>query len=106
LPSPLQSARDKHFLPMPAFGSSPNLQVRLDSLALPPPPCACMHGENTARACDSQALAIEAGEQDPSTSGAHEAEHMTFYEITVATADQPKLLSRLSEALVSGGLEH
>lgn len=71
-----KSARDKHFLPMPAFGSSPNLQ----------------------------ALAIEAGEQDPSTSGAHEAEHMTFYEITVATADQPKLLSRLSEALSDVGL--
>eukprot|EP00955_Chlamydomonas_euryale_P041793 352122-Chlamydomonas_euryale.AAC.2 len=27
-------------------------------------------------------------------------EHVTFYEVTVASADRPKLLSRLSEALV------
>lgn len=26
--------------------------------------------------------------------------HLAFYEITIASADQPKLLSRLSEALV------
>jgi hypothetical protein len=29
---------------------------------------------------------------------------MAFYEITVASVDQPKLLSRLSEALVSRGI--
>mmetsp|Transcript_5063 Transcript_5063/g.10998 ORF Transcript_5063/g.10998 Transcript_5063/m.10998 type:complete len:609 (-) Transcript_5063:1179-3005(-) len=66
-------------LPKPAFGSSPNLQ----------------------------ALAIEAGEKldfqdEPPTSS--DGEHMTFYEITVASADQPKLLSRLSEALSDLGL--
>jgi hypothetical protein len=57
----------------------------------------------------TQALAIEAGEKlldsspledMPSPSGYHDGEHMAFYEITVASADQPKLLSRLSEALV------
>lgn len=55
-----------------------------------------------------QALAIEAGEKLldtnlddlPSPSGHYDGEHMAFYEITVASADQPKLLSRLSEALV------
>jgi hypothetical protein len=51
-------------------------------------------------------LTIEAGEKiaeedmaSPSGHN-HDGEHMTFYEITVASADQPKLLSRLSEALV------
>lgn len=40
------------------------------------------------------------GDELPSPSGHGEAEHLAFYEITVASADQPKLLSRLSEALV------
>lgn len=54
-----------------------------------------------------QALALEANEKldtmdETSCSSNHEGgEHMTFYEITVASVDQPKLLSRLSEALVS-----
>lgn len=68
----------------------------------------------TFRPCSAQALALEANHEksDPSSvSGAddqvstsnHEAtEVMSFYEITVASVDQPKLLSRLSEALVSG----
>ncbi|KAG2485770.1 hypothetical protein HYH03_015484 [Edaphochlamys debaryana] len=66
----------------PAFGSSPNLQ----------------------------ALALEVGER----AEAHEAdavsgsgrleEHPVFYEITIASVDQPKLLSRLSEALGDLGL--
>lgn len=54
-----------------------------------------------------QALALEAGDHD-APGGGHgnhdgsggAGEHITFYEITVASADQPKLLSRLSEALV------
>lgn len=29
-----------------------------------------------------------------------------FYEVTIASVDQPKLLSRLSEALVSPGAAH
>lgn len=73
----------KGLLAKPAFGSSPNLQ----------------------------ALAIEVGESHgPSTPGGHSlsgrdfAEHMSFWEITVASADQPKLLSRLSEALSDLGL--
>lgn len=54
-----------------------------------------------------QALALEVGERERAE--AHEAEpsarsdteHPVFYEITIASVDQPKLLSRLSEALVS-----
>jgi len=30
-------------------------------------------------------------------------EQLTFYEITIASVDQPKLLSRLSQAMVRGG---
>lgn len=58
-----------------------------------------------------QALALEFGERgmesshdgamaDNSSSGVAGADS-TFYEITVATVDQPKLLSRLSDAMVS-----
>ncbi len=54
-----------------------------------------------------QALALEVGERERAE--AHEAEpsarsdteNPVFYEITIASVDQPKLLSRLSEALVS-----
>jgi len=83
--SPVRRTLCDNVLPKPAFGSSPNLQ----------------------------ALAIEAGEKlldsspledMPSPSGYHDGEHMAFYEITVASADQPKLLSRLSEALSDLGL--
>lgn len=56
----------------------------------------------------TQALAIEAGrshDDDMMGGGSgHEGSgetHLAFYEITIASADQPKLLSRLSEALVS-----
>ena len=60
----------------------------------------------------SQALALEAGEQrseggghqqqeEASSSSRGDVESVTFYEITIASVDQPKLLSRLSEALVS-----
>lgn len=55
-----------------------------------------------------QALALEFGERtDPSQDGAltdnsaAAAADSTFYEITIATVDQPKLLSRLSDAMVS-----
>lgn len=48
-----------------------------------------------------QALALEANERADDESGREELEHITFYEITIASVDQPKLLSRLSEALVS-----
>ncbi len=61
-----------------------------------------------------QALALEANHDRDNTSGGLASQHsqdeqsfnadhsevMTFYEITVASVDQPKLLSRLSEALV------
>ncbi|KAI8469236.1 MAG: kinase-like domain-containing protein [Monoraphidium minutum] len=74
-------------LPKPAFGSSPNLQ----------------------------ALALEVGElrQDASLASMDGAGGMggegplpdsTFYEITIATVDQPKLLSRLSDAMGDLGL--
>jgi hypothetical protein len=61
-----------------------------------------------------QALALEFGERadtshdgaltDNSTGAAAAAgtgADSTFYEITIATVDQPKLLSRLSDAMVS-----
>jgi hypothetical protein len=53
-----------------------------------------------------QALALEAGEKcdlhdEGGIGGSSQLEPILFYEITVASADQPKLLSRLSEALVS-----
>jgi hypothetical protein len=56
-----------------------------------------------------QALALEFGERlDSSTDGgggggsseALAVPDSTFYEITIATVDQPKLLSRLSDAMV------
>lgn len=51
-----------------------------------------------------QALALEFGERaDTSHDGAlvdSAAADSTFYEITIATVDQPKLLSRLSDAMV------
>eukprot|EP00775_Hariotina_reticulata_P007213 gene7213-7427_t len=68
-------------LPKPAFGSSPNLQ----------------------------ALALEFGERaDASHDGlladSSNTPDSTFYEITIATVDQPKLLSRLSDAMGDLGL--
>ncbi|GFR45868.1 hypothetical protein Agub_g7320 [Astrephomene gubernaculifera] len=68
----------------PAFGSSPNLQ----------------------------ALALEVGERaeaheaEPAVAGPGRSgeEYPVFYEITIASVDQPKLLSRLSEALGDLGL--
>ncbi|PNW71561.1 hypothetical protein CHLRE_16g659400v5 [Chlamydomonas reinhardtii] len=66
----------------PAFGSSPNLQ----------------------------ALALEVGERaegheaEASSGPGPREEHPVFYEITIASVDQPKLLSRLSEALGDLGL--
>jgi hypothetical protein len=58
-----------------------------------------------------QALALEFGERaDASHDGSQVAadnnsnnnySDSTFYEITIATVDQPKLLSRLSDAMVS-----
>jgi len=53
-----------------------------------------------------QALAVDMGERyDASTDGGADAAaaggpESTFYEITIATVDQPKLLSRLSDAMV------
>ncbi|KIZ01398.1 Serine/threonine-protein kinase CTR1 [Monoraphidium neglectum] len=79
------SARSRP-LPKPAFGSSPNLQ----------------------------ALALEVGEQrqdashasleGASMAGEAGAPDSTFYEVTIATVDQPKLLSRLSDAMGDLGL--
>ena len=58
--------------------------------------------------CVLQALALEVGERAESLEAESVAvgtarsgdEHPVFYEITIASVDQPKLLSRLSEALV------
>eukprot|EP00879_Flechtneria_rotunda_P022695 GHRR01023969.1.p1 GENE.GHRR01023969.1~~GHRR01023969.1.p1 ORF type:complete len:225 (+),score=52.74 GHRR01023969.1:599-1273(+) len=77
----MQPAR-RQPLPKPAFGSSPNLQ----------------------------ALALEFGERvDTSHDGSlldhnNSSPDSTFYEITIATVDQPKLLSRLSDAMGDLGL--
>lgn len=73
-----RSLSKRNSLPKPAFGSSPNLQ----------------------------ALALEATEKtdvldDPALP---EYERVTFYEITIASMDQPKLLSRLSDAMGDLGL--
>ncbi len=54
----------------------------------------------------NQALAVDLGERyDSSHDGGDAAaaaalSDSTFYEITIATVDQPKLLSRLSDAMV------
>lgn len=61
-------------LPRPAFGSSPNLQ----------------------------ALVLEAEERLDTSSPNSPA--TVFYEVTIASIDQPKLLSRLSESLGDLGL--
>lgn len=68
-------------LPRPAFGSSPNLQ----------------------------ALVLEAEEKLEAQSGGERSAALaaaatTFYEVTIASIDQPKLLSRLSESLGDLGL--
>lgn len=71
-PSRGMAARPAHNLPRPAFGSSPNLQ----------------------------ALVLEAGERsDSQGQEGPDPQTAAFYEVTIASADQPKLLSRLSEAL-------
>lgn len=54
----------------------------------------------------TQALALEFGERadashDGSLADNSNSLDSTFYEITIATVDQPKLLSRLSDAMVS-----
>ena len=67
------AARARPQLPRPAFGSSPNLQ----------------------------ALVLEAEERAEGPSRDANLAEAAFYEVTIASADQPKLLSRLSEALVS-----
>ena len=52
-----------------------------------------------------QALVLEAEEKLEAQGGSHDraslaAAATTFYEVTIASIDQPKLLSRLSESLV------
>jgi hypothetical protein len=53
-----------------------------------------------------QALVLEAEEKLEAQSGGERsslaAAATTFYEVTIASIDQPKLLSRLSESLVRG----
>ena len=71
-PSRGWAARARPQLPRPAFGSSPNLQ----------------------------ALVLEAEERAEGPSRDQNLAEAAFYEVTIASADQPKLLSRLSEALV------
>jgi len=74
-------------LPRPAFGSSPNLQA----LALDAASADGEGGGPGAAAAAAAAAAVASR-----ASGRPEA---AFYEVTVASADQPKLLSRLSDAL-------
>lgn len=74
-----RSLSRRNSLPKPAFGSSPNLQ----------------------------ALALEVTEKSEGLEEASpvpEYERVTFYEITIASIDQPKLLSRLSDAMGDLGL--
>ena len=66
------AVRARPQLPRPAFGSSPNLQ----------------------------ALVLEAEERMDPAARESAAGDPAFYEVTIASADQPRLLSRLSEALV------
>ncbi|KAI8470540.1 MAG: kinase-like domain-containing protein [Monoraphidium minutum] len=77
-------------LPKPAFGSSPNLQA----LAL----------EFGERADSLDGNGGGGGGGGGSSSDAAVAPDSTFYEITIATVDQPKLLSRLSDAMGDLGL--
>jgi hypothetical protein len=69
---------------------------------LPPAPAPLTVCRSRAHAT-LQALALEFGERNDSTDGNDAlagAPDSTFYEITIATVDQPKLLSRLSDAMV------
>lgn len=54
--------------------------------------------------CRAQALVLEAEEKLEAQGGNRrlQAAAATFYEVTIASIDQPKLLSRLSESLVRG----
>ncbi|GFH24910.1 uncharacterized protein HaLaN_22787 [Haematococcus lacustris] len=83
--------RNRGHLPKPAFGSSPNLQA----LAL-----------EAAQADWIGPGSYNASQDDQSSSNHPDgsADAVAFYEITVASIDQPKLLSRLSEALSDLGL--
>ncbi|WIA40249.1 hypothetical protein OEZ86_013627 [Tetradesmus obliquus] len=80
----MQPAR-RQPLPKPAFGSSPNLQA----LALE-------FGERADASHDGSQVAADNSNNNYPDS--------TFYEITIATVDQPKLLSRLSDAMGDLGL--
>ena len=67
-------------------------------------PCSHQVKEECLISSFMQALALEFGER---TETSHDGTPQdtqpdsTFYEITIATVDQPKLLSRLSDAMVS-----
>lgn len=76
-------------LPRPAFGSSPNVKVCSAVHSAAP-----RHSHNTLQALAAE---VEAREADEAVRSAEQAE---FYEVTVASVDQPKLLSQLSDALV------
>ncbi|KAF5826901.1 kinase-like domain-containing protein [Dunaliella salina] len=82
-------------LPKPAFGSSPNLQA----LALE----AAYEKEAGHTGGDSAMEENNSGVEAQGLGGCS-TEAKVFYEITVASVDQPKLLSRLSEALSDLGL--
>jgi len=84
-------------LPRPAFGSSPNLQAGARpaaGLLQPPTPAA------DAGRLGRQALVLEAEERLEGARSAGGSPETCFFEVTVASVDQPKLLSRLSECLV------
>ncbi|KAG1662429.1 hypothetical protein FOA52_004010 [Chlamydomonas sp. UWO 241] len=81
---------------MPAFGSSPNLQA----LAIE----AVEEAERQSSLTPQDTLALLSRASSNQLGLEHDHDRMTFYEITVASADRPKLLSRLSEALGDVGL--
>lgn len=98
--------------------TEPAASVRRCNVIVPPHRAAasCRHPSNPVHprpslAPASQALALEFGERLDSTDGGAPActdlpgvPDSTFYEITIATVDQPKLLSRLSDAMVGAGM--
>eukprot|EP00200_Dunaliella_tertiolecta_P000588 CAMPEP_0202367158 /NCGR_PEP_ID=MMETSP1126-20121109/17486_1 /ASSEMBLY_ACC=CAM_ASM_000457 /TAXON_ID=3047 /ORGANISM="Dunaliella tertiolecta, Strain CCMP1320" /LENGTH=612 /DNA_ID=CAMNT_0048962361 /DNA_START=237 /DNA_END=2075 /DNA_ORIENTATION=- len=82
-------------LPKPAFGSSPNLQA----LALE-----AAYEKDAGHAGGDSTMEENSNGMEGPGSGGCATEAKMFYEITVASVDQPKLLSRLSEALSDLGL--
>ena len=105
-------AEGKHGgFPGPPSARHPNLQVRWCcrqgtelQFHQPTPPASCESLPSVCPGCNRdeicvQALVLEAEEKLEHSS--ERARSLAVYEVTIASVDQPKLLSRLSEALVS-----